>query len=62
MNIEKGFTPTLDDEQKLASIKSQRDSIKKILSDLDRQEAEIFKITDPVGPGVSIYEAWKNQL
>lgn len=44
MNIEKGFTPTLDDEQKLASIQSQRNSIKKILSDLDRQEEDIKSI------------------
>lgn len=41
MNIEKGFTPTLDDEQKLVSIQSQRGSINKILADLDRQESEI---------------------
>lgn len=38
---EKGFAPQLTHAQKLESIRSQRDSIAKILSQLEKQEAVI---------------------
>lgn len=38
MNMEKAFVPKKSDLEKLESIKSQRDSIKKILSQLDKEE------------------------
>lgn len=41
MNLDKGFVPKNTDEQKLASIRSQRESIAKILEQLAEQELEI---------------------
>lgn len=39
-------TKELTDDQKLASIQSQRDSINKIIADLDRQAADIVRMQD----------------
>lgn len=43
MNLDKGFVPKKTDEQKLASIRSQRESIVKILEQLAEQELQIIK-------------------
>ena len=41
INLNKGYVPTKTNQEKLASIKSQRDSLKKIFADLDKQEKQI---------------------
>lgn len=43
MTLDKGFVPKKTDEQKLASIRSQRESIAKILEQLAEEEAEILR-------------------
>lgn len=42
MSLDKGFVPKKTDEQKLASIRSQRESIDKILKQLADEEAAIL--------------------